>query len=185
MSRWSTRVTFAALISGLLLAAAGCGGGEKSAETTTPATTAPASTEATPTTTEVTPTETTPTETTPTETTSTETTSTPTTAINSEKCRELTDAIQNISSSLTGGDAADIERTAKLFDELAKTGPEEIRADFAVLADAYHKIAKIAGKGKNITPEEAQKLASELDTAKITQAAQNISTWLQKNCTSG
>jgi hypothetical protein len=181
MRRKSIAVLVVTMVAGLGLVAAGCGGdGEKSAETTT-ATTAPATTEAA--TTEAATTEAATTE-------ATTTTASSLSGLASAKnCRDLANLSQKFSTAFSGSaNGADIKRQAALFEEFADKAPSDIRADFKVIADYFSKIADVAGSLKaGATPDPAtiaklQKLSTEVDQAKLTQASQNISTWVQKNC---
>ena len=175
----------------LALAVAGCGGGgsKESAATTEAATTEAAVTDEA--TTEAATTQAA--ETTATETTEAEATTTAPdlSALSSAKCRELAESAAGLSSAFTGaaGDF-DVKKAAAFYQELAKKVPSEIRADFQVIADFVSKYAEVAGNLKpGETPDPAmiaklQKLATEIDQAKLTQASQNISAWVQKGCKS-
>ncbi len=180
MRRKSIAVLVVTMVAGLALVAAGCGGdGSKSAETTT-ATTEAATTEAA--TTEA-----------ATEAATTEATTTTASSLSglasAKNCRDLANLSQKFSTAFSGSaNGADIKRQAALFEEFADKAPSDIRADFKVIADYFSKIADVAGSLKaGATPDPAtiaklQKLSTEVDQAKLTQASQNISTWVQKNC---
>jgi hypothetical protein len=166
----------------LVLAAAGCGGDNKSAsETTTEATT----TEAT--TTETTPTTTTETTT---ETTSTTDTSGAPTFATAENCKEFTDFGQQISQAFSGSGDSDLQTVADNLDKLAQSAPADVKSDFQTLADGYSQIADALkgvdlSSGQQPDPQALAKL-SQLGTewsTKMTTAATNIATWAQKNCT--
>jgi hypothetical protein len=183
----------ALLVAALALVAAGCGGSSDEAssdtatvaETTTEATT----TEDTSTTEDATTTEDTSTteDTTTTEET-TETTGGADTSALTGKCAELAGLGSKLAAA-TGGQDAGIADVAKLFDELADQVPDEIRADWQVLARNYAKIAA-ALKGVDLssgTPNAAtlaklQKLATTLNSQEVQQAAAHIEAWVQKNC---
>jgi hypothetical protein len=164
---------------GMALLTAGCGGDNKSTETTTAATT-----------TETTPTETTTTETTTTEaTTTTETTATTETTdtganfATTENCRQFAEIGQKISSSLTG--SSDIKDIQTAFDQYAEAAPADIKDDFQTLADFFGQVADALGgvkAGQTPSPQQLAKLQS-LDSKAATQASQNISAWVQENCT--
>lgn len=176
------RKTIVALCLGLVgvfaLTAAGCGGGgSKSA-----ATTAAATTEAT---------------TTQSQATSTESKPATTTSSSSElggiatasNCKELTDLGQKFSSAFSGAsNSNDLKKEAQLLKEFADKTPADIRPDFEVVADYLTKIAEVAGSVKpGSTPDPAtlaklQKVATEVNQQKLTQASQNITAWVQKNC---
>jgi hypothetical protein len=170
-----------ALVGVFALAAAGCGGGGKnSAETTTEA----ATTEAV--TTEAATTEAATTEAATTE----ETTTSSLSGIASAKdCQDFANLSQKFSTAFSGSaNGANLKKQATLFNELADKAPSDIRADFQVIASYFSKIADVVGNLKSgATPDPAtiaklQKLSTEIDQAKITQASQHISTWAQKNC---
>jgi hypothetical protein len=89
------------------------------------------------------------------------------------------------------GAEKDPEKNAQLLKDFADQTPEEIRPDFQVIADAYSKIAG-AMKGVDLTSgkplsaeaiAKLQAISGEIDSAKVTQASKNISTWASKNCT--
>jgi len=177
-----------ALIALLGFAVAGCGGGggNKSSEGTTAAsTTEPATTEAAPTTTEAAPTTT---ESAPTTTAAPTTTSgSPGSFASAKNCRQFAEVASKLSQAFSGTGSTDLQKVAAYFDQLAKSAPEEVRGDFKVIADAFHKIAD-ALKGvdlKNPSPDalaKLQKLQKEIDQVKLQAAEQHISAWAAKNC---
>jgi hypothetical protein len=166
MSRKPIPVLALAVLCALVLVAAGCGGKKKSAS---PATNA-ASTTAAATTTD-----------------STETESSDTTSdsgSSSKDCQEFASAASKIGqdfSEAVSGTNANIDKAAKEFDELTAKAPDEIKPDFRTIDDAFKKLAGAFNGGK---PDVAklQKISTEIDTAKLTQASQNISNWATKNC---
>jgi hypothetical protein len=184
----------ALLVAALALVAAGCGGSSDEAssdtatvaETTTEATTTEDSstTEDTTTTEDTSTTE----DTTTTDETTTETTGGVDTSALTGKCAELAGLGSKLAAA-TGGQDAGIADVAKLFDELADQVPDEIKADWQVLARNYAKIAA-ALKGVDLssgTPNAAtlaklQKLATTLNSQEVQQAATHIEAWVQKNC---
>jgi hypothetical protein len=92
-----------------------------------------------------------------------------------------------------GTTGSETEEAAEALENFADEAPEEIRDDFGVLADAYSKIAE-ALEGVDLTSgetpppdvlEKLQQLSSEIDTARVTEASNNISAWTQENCTTG
>jgi len=205
-------VLCAVVLGAVAFATAGCGGGGNSTTTVTVAadtTTTEATTTAETTTTEATTTEETTTEegttteagttTEETDTTATDTTGTDTTALGnlsfltSAKCRQYVQLLSNYASALAGAGGTDTEKAAQALQEIADQAPDEIKGDFQTLADAYSKIAD-ALKGTDLsagqTPDAATlaklaQLGKEIDSAKVSQASTNISTWLTKNCTNG
>jgi len=173
----STRLTALclALLAALMLVTAGCGSSSKnSAATTEAATTEAATTEAA--TTEAATTEAT-------------TTSALGGLVASGKCKDLQNLGQKYSQALSGtGGSTDLKKTAQIVQEFADDAPSEIKADFQVVADYMSKVADVAGNLKpGQTPDPAtlqklQKLATSIDTQKLTQASQNITAWVSKNC---
>jgi hypothetical protein len=181
MRRTSTLVLGLTMLAVLALAASGCGGGGKksAAATTTEATTTEATVQAT-----------TEAATTEAATTQAATTTSKLGGIASVKnCRELATLGQKFSAAFTGAaNAKDFKTEAKLLREFAAKTPSDIRADFEVLADYLTKIANAAGGLKPgqqpdaATIAKLQKLSTEVDQAKLTQASAHLSAWVQKNC---
>jgi hypothetical protein len=174
MRRTSIAVLGLSLLAALALVVAGCGGGKKSAATTEAATTAAATT----------------TEAATTEATTTEATTT-TSALSglSKNCKDFVDLGQKFSAAFSGtAKSQDVKKQAALFKDFADKAPSDIRADFQVIAGYFSKIAEVAGNLKvGQTPDAAtiaklQKLSTEIDQTKLTQASQHIATWSQKNC---
>ena len=166
----------------LALVAAGCGGGSsnESAGDTTETTVA---TETTTTTEETTSTD---------ETTSTEETTSTDTGGNlalGGKCAEFAGISQKLSESLSG-QTADLQQASKIFDEIADQVPDEIKADYKIIAENFKKIAE-ALKGVDLTSGQApspealaklQKLAASMDSPKVRLATAHIEAWVRKNC---
>ena len=165
-------------LSGLVLAAAGCGGSKHKAAANKATTT----TQASATTTETTAT-----------TATTSTTSKPpsfsglATAAN---CSQLAGLASSLAQAVSGTGGTDVTKTAALLKEFADKTPSDIRPDFEVVAAAYAKIAE-ALKGVNLkpgsTPDPAAiakltKLSSELDQTALQKAYTHIGTWAKKNC---
>lgn len=159
----------------LVLVAAGCGGGgTKSGTTTAAGTTAAGTTAAT----------------TAAATTAAATTTSALGGLASAKnCKELADLGTKFSEALGGtGTGADVKKVADLLQQFAAKTPESIRPDFTYLAGAYSKIAEAIGNVKpGSTPDPAaiaklQKVGTEIDAKKLTQASQNIGAWVQQNC---
>jgi hypothetical protein len=178
----STRLTALclALLAALMLVAAGCGSSSKNSAATTEAATTEAAT-----------TEEATTEATTTEAATTEATTTAALGglVASGKCKDLQNLGQKYSAALSGsGAGTDLKKTAQVIQEFADDAPSEIKADFQVVADYMSKVADVAGNLKpGQTPDPAtlqklQKLATSIDTQKLTQASQNITAWVAKNC---
>jgi hypothetical protein len=186
MRRTST-IVLGMVVLALSVAAAGCGGGSKSAATTTAATTEAATTEAT--TTEAATTEPTTTAAATTEAATTQATTTPNFSALSGKCRDLATSAQKLSAAFTGSsNRADLKKYAALLQDFVKKVPSDIKPDFQVLADYVSKIADVAGNlkaGQTPDPQtlaKLQKLSTSIDQAKLTQASEHVTAWVQKNC---
>jgi hypothetical protein len=159
------------LLAVLALTAAGCGGGgsKNSAATTEAATTEAATTE---------------------EATTEATTTSPIGGlVASGKCKDLANLGQKYSEALSGaGDTQNLKKTAEVVQKFADEAPSEIKDDFKVVADYLTKVADVVGNIKpGQTPDAAtlgklQKLSTEVDAQKLTQAGNNITAWVSKNC---
>ena len=175
MRRTAVRAIVLAAIGALLLMAAGCGGDDDESAADTQAAAATESSE--------------PTE--ATETDASEESAAPDFA-SSENCRELVELGAKTAAALSGTDP-DAETTQNLLDAYADDAPEEIRADFQVIADAYGKMAEAledvtVPAGEAPDPEAAAKLqeiVASLDTAELTKANENITAWVETNCKTG
>lgn len=174
MRRTAVRAIVLAAIGALLLVAAGCGGGddESAADTQAAATESAEPTEAT-------------------ETQTAEESGEPD-FTSSENCRELVELGSKTAAALSGTDP-DAGTTKNLLDAYADEAPEEIRADFQVIAEAYGKMAEAledvaVPAGETPDPEAAAKLqeiVASIDTAELTTANANITTWVEMNCKTG
>ena len=105
------------------------------------------------------------------------------------KCKEFAGVSQQLAASLSG-QTADLQQASKLFDEIADQVPDEIKADYQVIAENFKKIAD-ALKGVDLTSGEApspevlaklQELAQSMDSPKVKQATEHIQAWVQENC---
>jgi hypothetical protein len=174
--RWMTIVV---AVLGLALVGAGCGGDEEAAEDTdTTGITITTGTD----------------ETTTDETTTDETTTDDLddgSGLASGDCRELVDASSALGQAFAAP-GSDVDES-EAFDELADRVPDEIRDDYEVLADAYRSYADALqdidiGAGETPSAEALQALQQALasvDQQAVTQATQNISTWVTANCPTG
>jgi hypothetical protein len=167
----------ALLVAALALVAAGCGGSSDEASSDT-------ATAAVETTTETTTTE----DMTTSEETTTEASGGVETTALTGKCAELAGLGSKLAAAMGGQDAG-VADVSQLFDELADQVPEEIKADWQVLAANFQKIAD-ALKGVDLssgtpdaaTLEKLQKLSTTLDSQEVRQAAAHIEAWAKKNC---
>lgn len=179
MARRLVPLLFVACFAMFVFAFAGCGGdGDDSASDDTVATE----------TTTVEETETTETETV-TETEETEDTDTTETSgddfASSENCEEFATIGAQVSQALTG--TTDVAEIRSAFDELASAAPDDIKADFEVLAEYMGTVAEaLEGvdlqSGETPDPSALAKLAA-IDATAATAASTNISTWVAENCT--
>lgn len=104
------------------------------------------------------------------------------------KCADLAGLGSKLAAAMSGQDAG-VADVSQLFDELADQVPDEIKADWQILAKNFQKIAD-ALKGADLssgTPDAAslaklQKLATTLDSQEVRQAAAHIEAWAKKNC---
>ena len=159
------------------LAAAGCGGGGDSNsqggfQTTTSTVTTEATTEAA-----------------TTEAATTEATTTTSGVASAKDCRALATLGQKFSAAFTGAASSqDLKTEASLLKELAAKTPADIRGAFETLAGYMKKLADLDIKLKpGETPDPAtlaklQKLATQIDQAKLAQASSEIAQWVSKNC---
>jgi hypothetical protein len=168
----------ALLVAALALVAAGCGGSsdEASSDTTTVAV-------------ETTTTEATTTEDMTTTDTATDTTSNADLGALTGKCAELAGLGTKLAAAMGGQDAG-VADVSKVFDELADEVPDEIKADWQVLAENFGKIAE-ALKGVDLTnggtPDaetlaKLQELSATLDSQEVRQATTHIEAWVTENC---
>lgn len=105
--------------------------------------------------------------------------------LSSKDCQKLAAASQTVSKAFSGTVPSDLNAQVARLNAIAKAAPKAIQADFATLAEAASKVAKLGIK-PNTTPTAKQLAAiSSLDVAGITKAAQNIGIWAQKNCATG
>ena len=166
------------LVAALALVAAGCGGSSDEASSDTD-TVAVETTTMDTTTTEDTAT---------TDDTATDTSSSTDIGALTGKCAELAGLGTKLASAMGGQDAG-VENVSKLFDELADEVPDEIKADWQVLAENFGKIAE-ALKGVDLTsgtPDaetlaKLQALSANLDSQKVQQASAHIEAWVTQNC---
>lgn len=110
----------------------------------------------------------------------------------SGECRDLVEAGQKLSQAF--GAAAptdeDYDDVSKFFDEFADNAPEEIRADFQVLAEAWEVYAEVlpdlqVEPGQAPDPEALQRLqeaTAQLDQQELTAASERIEAWTTENC---
>jgi hypothetical protein len=107
----------------------------------------------------------------------------------SGECAQFAGISSKLAQSL-GGQDADLEEAARVFDEIADEVPDEIKDDYRVIADNFAKIAE-ALEGVDLTsgavpdPETLAKLEAlgqTLDSAEVQQASENLEAWARENC---
>ena len=177
--RWLTIVV---ALSALLLVVAGCGGDDEAASDTT-----------------TTLTDTTTDETTDgrrrRRTTRRRTTRPPTDDLGdlaSGECADLVESGQKLSEAFGAGTLADddLDDVSQFFDEFADNAPEEIRADFLILAKAWEVYADVlpdlqVDPGETPDPEALAKLQqaiASIDQEEFAAASQRITAWTTENC---
>lgn len=114
--------------------------------------------------------------------------------LGSEECASLI-GISSAFAQAAGGAGEGLEQSQKLFEEFAAKAPEDIRDDFAVIAEAWTAIVEVyadAGISAGEPPDAeaiaklqqaSEELGRKLDDVKFQEASQNISTWVADNCT--
>ena len=158
----------------LALAVAGCGGSEESSATTDTAVV----------------TETTTDETT-TDETATDQTETGFTGLPSGDCLALITAIASLGSVFAAPGSGDTADTSEFFDRFE--APEEIQADFQILADAYAAYGAAiqdVGLEAGQTPsaeqlQQYQQALVSIDQPGVAEASDRIGTWANENCSGG
>ena len=104
------------------------------------------------------------------------------------KCADLAGLGSKLAAAISGQDTG-VADISKLFDEVGEQVPDEIKADWQVLARNFTKLAA-AVKGADLssgTPDAAtlaklQRLASTLQSPEMRRAAAHIEAWAKKNC---
>ena len=109
----------------------------------------------------------------------------------SGECRDLVDASAELSQAFgAAGQDGDLDDVSELFDEFAENAPDEVRDDFATLAEAYESYADVFAD-IDVDPGETpdaealarlQEALASIDQAEVTAASQRISDWAEQNC---
>jgi len=109
----------------------------------------------------------------------------------SGECRDLVDASAELSQAFgAAGQDGDLDDVSDLFDEFAENAPDEVRDDFAILAEAYESYADVFAD-IDVDPGETpdaealarlQEALASIDQAEVTAASQRIETWAEQNC---
>ncbi len=103
-------------------------------------------------------------------------------------CKSLLDLGTAISSAMSGTGNVDVQKEAQLLEQFAQKVPASIKPDFQTIADDVKKIADALGNYKvGSTPSPAQiaklqSLSTSINTAQLTKASEDISTWAAANC---
>ena len=191
--RW---LTIAVALSALLLVVAGCGGDDEAAsDTTTLTDTTTDDTTTDDTTTDDTTTDDTTTDETTTDETTTDDDSGDLGGLASGECADLVESSAKLSQAFGATDPSgdNYDEVSTFFDEFAENAPEEIRADFQVLAEAWEVYAEVlpdlqVEPGQTPDPEALARLQTALtsiDQQKVSAASERISAWTTENCSSG
>jgi ABC-type glycerol-3-phosphate transport system substrate-binding protein len=166
--RWLTIV----LVLALALGGTACGGGDEATGDTT--------TVATETTTDETTTDETMTDTVP-----------DFSGLASDDCLALVTAIATLGTAFVAPVSGDTADTSEFFDRF--DAPEEIRADFETLAEAYaaygaalQDIGLAAGQTPSAEQlQQYQQALASIDQPGVAEASERISAWTEQNCSSG
>lgn len=116
-------------------------------------------------------------------------------AIDSERCQEIAQALQDVPTAVTDAatgqiDTAAIQAQADALQEVADQVPAEISDDFQVVADAFGEIATTLS-GTDLQPGEAPsaedqaaltELGTTLSDTEFATASANISTYFAGGC---
>ncbi|MDQ3381133.1 MAG: hypothetical protein M3546_12590 [Actinomycetota bacterium] len=182
--RW---LAISSVLFALVLAVAGCGGGDDEAASNTT------------TLTDTTIDDTTSDETTTVDTTSDETTTDETTGgdsggLASGECRDLVEAGAELSQAFGAGTTTpDRDDVAALYEEVVDNAPEEIRSDLEVLANAWEQYSEVLDDvqieaGETPDPDDLAKIQqaiASIDQQEVAAASQRINAWTTENCQSG
>lgn len=116
-----------------------------------------------------------------------------------KECAQLVQAYAgayaNVGSVMAGTATEELEKAAEYFSEIAGALPKEIRADFAVFAEAYNEFAKAVVEADidfadptSIDPQAFAKLeglTEKLESAEVEAASERISAYLEDKCGDG
>ena len=110
----------------------------------------------------------------------------------SGECADLVESGQKLSQALGAGTPTDedFDDVSRFFDEFADSAPEEIRADFLVLAKAWKVYADVlpdlqVEPGETPDPEALAKLqqaTASIDQEEFAAASERITAWTTENC---
>ena len=104
------------------------------------------------------------------------------------ECAELAGIGAKLSQSLSG-QAGDLDEASEVFNEIAEQVPDEIKADYEVIAENFSKIAE-ALEGVDLTSGQPdaeaiaklQELSTTFDSPEVREASANIEAWVTANC---
>lgn len=99
----------------------------------------------------------------------------------------------SVGSAFSGtSDAADLEKVAEYFEEVADKLPKDIRADFQIFAQAYADFAKAMAEANidfsnpaSMNPEalaELEKLGKAFEDSKVQEASDRVQAYVDANC---
>ncbi|MBA3332738.1 MAG: hypothetical protein H0U30_01995 [Actinobacteria bacterium] len=110
----------------------------------------------------------------------------------SGECADLVESGQRLSQALGAGNLTDedLDDVSRFFDEFADSAPEEIRADFQVLAEAWEVYAEVlpdlqVEPGETPDPEalaNLQQATASIDQEEFAAASERINAWTTENC---
>jgi len=111
----------------------------------------------------------------------------------SEGCKKVANLSIQFSNAIaqaSTGSSSDVEATSKAFESFVNQVPEEIRADFKVIADAFAKYVRVIKDldlkpGKTPSANDIAKLtqaSKALSDAQVTAANTAVTKWASDNC---
>lgn len=111
-------------------------------------------------------------------------------------CRRYAQAFDEVPSDAGPGNVEGLQQAADSFNEAADTVPNEVSGDFRVIADAFGQFADALNE-VGLDPNDPQAMAeldeedlqalqsatSNMSEPAVQQAASNVTTFLEQNCT--
>jgi hypothetical protein len=112
-----------------------------------------------------------------------------------ENCTELVAAVSGLAGAFTGSDSEqatlDFGAFADALDQFADSAPDDIRDDLGTLSDAYRQIDDELGGPLDLSdpevftsPEFAQ-IGEQFNSEEFTQANENVTSFIESECTTG
>lgn len=117
-------------------------------------------------------------------------------ALTDSDCRRYAEAFDEVPSDAGPGNVEGLQQAADSFNEAADTVPNEVSGDFRVIADAFGQFADALNE-VGLDPNDPQAMAemdeedlqalqsatSNMSDPAVQQAASNVTTFLEQNCT--